>query len=173
MQRMRQKLNLSPDECSIIKGLVEHTQLNDQMIVAIFSHLSRTINHREIGYFRDGTHKKYAHVSTASRTEVERFMARYHRFERIAKAHGLVPQEVHFQLVQKAAEAMKTSVGIFNNPQVRWKTEIYIVNAVIALTYLLHAYYMTKRVDYRYKQDGIVQLTEDGRLLCIGNCPDA
>ncbi len=163
MPRRQQKLQLTADECSMIKGLIEHTELNDQMIVAIFSHLSRTINHREIGYFRKKDHKKYAKITPASRAEVERFMSRYHRFERIAKAHGFVPQEAHFQLVQKAGEAMKTAVSIFNNPHIRWKTEIYIVNGVIAWTYLLHAYYMTKGVDFRYKKDGVVQLTDDGR----------
>lgn len=163
----------------MIKGLIEHTELNDQMIVSIFSHVSRTINNREIGYFRNKENKKYEHISPASRPEVERFMARYHRFERIAKAHGFVPQEAHFQLVQKAAEAMKTAVGIFNNPQVRWKSEIYIVNAIIAWTYLLHGYFMTKGIDYRYKKDGTVQLTDDGRAkhwelsrcLTVSECP--
>lgn len=163
----------------MIKGLIEHTELNDQMIVAIFSHLSRTINHREIGYFRNTSHSKYAIFVPASRSEVERFMSRYHRFERIAKAHGFLPQESHFQLVQKAADAMKTAVGIFNNPQVRWKAEIYIVNAVIAWTYLLHAFYMTKGVDYRYKKDGVLQQTDDGRpkhwelsrCLLVNECP--
>ena len=179
MSRRQQKLQLSAEECSMIQGLIEHTKLNDQMIVAIFSHLSRTVNHREIGYFRNKNHPKYAKVAPAPQGDVERFMARYHRFERIAKAHGLVPQEAHFQLVQKASEAMKTAVGIFNNPQVRWKAEIFIVNAVIAWTYLLHAYYMTKGIDYRHKKDGVVQLTEDGRpkhwelarCLSVNECP--
>lgn len=88
MPRRQQKLQLSDDECSMIKGLIEHTELNDQMIVAIFSHLSRTINHREIGYFRNKNNPKYVKVVPASRADVERFMARYHRFERLAKAHG-------------------------------------------------------------------------------------
>jgi hypothetical protein len=163
----------------MIKGVIAHTKLNDQMIVAIFSHLSRTINHREIGYFRSATNTKYKDVVPASRSEVERFMAQYQRFERIAKAYGFVPQEAHFQLVQKAAEAMKTAVGIFNNPQVGWKAEIYIVNAIIAWTYIMHAYYMTKGIDYRWKKDGAVILTEDGRprhwelsrCLTVNECP--
>lgn len=74
---------------------------------------------------------------------------------------------------------MKTAVGIFNNPQVRWKAEIYIVNGVIAWTYLLHAYYMTKGVDFRYTKDGVIQLTDDGRpkhwelsrCLSVNECP--
>lgn len=158
----------------MIKGLIKHTELNDQMIVSIFSHLSRTINHREIGYFRDNSNAKYDHVTPASRSDVERFMARYQRFERVAKSLGFVPQEAHFQLVQKAAEAMKTAVGIFNNPHIRWKSEIYIVNAVIAWTYLVHAYYQTKKIDFRYKKNGEVLLTDDGRPKHweLGKCID-
>ena len=90
-----------------------------------------------------------------------------------------MPQEAHFQLVQKASEAMKTAVGIFNNPQVRWKSETYIVNAIIAWTYLLHAFFMTKGIDYRYMKDGVAQLTDDGRprywelsrCLAVNDCP--
>jgi hypothetical protein len=177
--RKKQKLELTADECSIIKGLIDHTDLNDQMIAAIFSHLSRTINHREIGYFRSKTNEKYRHIVATSKIEVEKFIARYQRFERIAKAYGFAPQEAHFQLVQKGAEAMKTAVGIFNNPQVRWKSEIYIVNAVIAWTYLFHAYYMSKGIDYRYIKEGQPLLTEDGRpkhwelsrCLTVNECP--
>jgi hypothetical protein len=106
-------------------------------------------------------------------------MARYHRFEQVAKAHGFVPQEAHFQLVQKASEAMKTAVSIFNNAHVKWKTEIYIVNAVIAWTYLMHAHYMTKSIDFQYKKEGAVLLTADGRpkhwelseCLSVAECP--
>lgn len=177
--RRQQKLHLSDGECRIIKGLVQHTELNDQMIVSIFSHLSRTVNHREIGFFRGKYSNKYAGVVPASRAEVNTFIARYERFERIAKAHGFVPQEAHFQLVQKAAEAMKTAVGIFNNPQTCWKSEIYIVNAVIAWTYLLHALYLLKGVDYTWKKDGVAILTDDGRpkhwelsrCIAVKECP--
>lgn len=166
-------------EKSLIKGLTIHSDLNDQMIVAIFSHLSRTINHREIGYFRDEDNAKYAAVIPAPKSEVDAFLARYGRFERLAQAYGIAPREAHFQLVQKASEAMKAAVAIFNNPNTGWKSEIFIVNAVIAWTYLMHAYYMTKGVDYRYVTDGAIQKTEAGRekfwelskCLRVAECP--
>lgn len=163
----------------MIKGIIKHTDLNDQMIVAMFSHLSRTINHREIGYFRKEFNPKYRNVVAVTRAEVERFMARYQRFEQFAKLHGMVPQEAHFQLVQKAAEAMKTSVSIFNNPHISWKAEIFIVNAIISWTYLMHAYFMTKKIEYVYSKDGVAVLTEEGRpkhwelsrCLSVSECP--
>lgn len=179
-RRQQQRLVLTPDESSLIKGLAVHTDLNDQMIVAIFSHLSRTINHREIGYFRDQNNPKYANVTPASKAEVDSFLARYERFERLAQVYGIVPQEAHFQLIQKASEAMKSALAVFNNPSIGWKSEIFIVNSVIAWTYLMHAYYMTKGIDYRYiDRDGDVQKTEDGRdkhwelskCLKVADCP--
>jgi hypothetical protein len=159
--RIKQKLHLTQHEITLIKGLIAHTQLNDQMIVAIFSHVSRTINHREIGSIRKG--QKYSSNPTASKSDVELFLAQYGRFERIAQQFRVLPQEAHFQQIQKASEAMKASVAIYNNPTIRWKSEIFIVNAVIAWTYLLHAYYGTHGVDYRYRNGDALVLTGEGR----------
>ncbi len=44
---------------------------------------------------------------------------------------------------------MLTAVQIFNNPHVEFKSELFIVTTIIAWTYLLHAYYRRKRVEYR------------------------
>jgi hypothetical protein len=42
-------------------------------------------------------------------------------------------------LVKKAREAMLAAVQIHNNPQIDFKSELFIVTSVIAWTYLLHA----------------------------------
>jgi hypothetical protein len=36
---------------------------------------------------------------------------------------------------------MLTAVQIYNNPQIDFKSELFIVTTMIAWTYLLHAYY--------------------------------
>lgn len=56
------------------------------------------------------------------------------------------------ELIQKSIEAMLTAVQIFNNPNMQFKSESFIVLSSIAWTYLLHAYYRNKRIDYRYFQ---------------------
>lgn len=56
------------------------------------------------------------------------------------------------ELIQKSIEAMLTAVQIFNNPNIQFKSESFIVLSSIAWTYLLHAYYRNKRIDYRYFQ---------------------
>jgi hypothetical protein len=58
------------------------------------------------------------------------------------------------ELVKKAREAMLTAVQIFNNPQIEFKSELFIVTTTIAWTYLLHAYYRKKRIEYRRYQEG-------------------
>lgn len=58
------------------------------------------------------------------------------------------------ELVKKAREAMLTAVQIFNNPQIDFKSELFIVTNIIAWTYLLHAYYRKKKVEYRRRKAG-------------------
>lgn len=57
---------------------------------------------------------------------------------------------VSHELVEKSREAALAAVQIFNNPQVTFKSEIFIVLMNIAWTYLLHAYYRKKGIEYRY-----------------------
>lgn len=54
------------------------------------------------------------------------------------------------ELLKKSREAALAAVQVFNNPNITFKSETYIVLMVIAWTYLLHAYYRSIHVDYRY-----------------------
>ncbi len=74
-------------------------------------------------------------------------MAKQRRVRRI--------KSVTDELVYKSREAALAAVQIFNNPQISFKSEIFIVIICIAWTYLLHAYYRKIRLEYRYcKQQG-------------------
>ncbi len=61
-------------------------------------------------------------------------------------------QSVKIELIQKSREAALTAIQIFNNPLIEFKSELFIVTMNIAWTYLLHAYYREKKVEYRYFQ---------------------
>lgn len=54
------------------------------------------------------------------------------------------------ELIAKARESMLCAVQIFNNPNMLFKSESFVVLAVIAWTYLMHAYYRGLKIDYRY-----------------------
>jgi hypothetical protein len=59
------------------------------------------------------------------------------------------------ELIEKSREAALAAVQIFNNPQIAFKSEMFIVLMNIAWTYMLHAYYRKHGVEYRYfKQKG-------------------
>lgn len=62
---------------------------------------------------------------------------------------------VREELLNKSREAALAAVQIFNNPNVTFKTETYIVLMNIAWTYFLHAYYRAKKVNYRYFTQGV------------------
>lgn len=54
------------------------------------------------------------------------------------------------ELLIKSREAMMSAVQLFNNPQITFKSETFITLAIIAWTYLLHAFYANEGIDYRY-----------------------
>jgi hypothetical protein len=56
------------------------------------------------------------------------------------------------ELLRKSREAALAAVQIYNNPTIQFKAELFIVTMNIAWTYLLHAYYRKKRIDYRYSK---------------------
>jgi len=58
------------------------------------------------------------------------------------------------ELVTKSKEAALSAIKIFNDPLISFKSETFIVLMVIAWTYLLHAYYRSKRIEYRYFKQG-------------------
>jgi hypothetical protein len=54
------------------------------------------------------------------------------------------------ELLAKSREAALCAIRVFNDPLVAFKSETFIVLMVIAWTYLLHAHYRRKGVEYRY-----------------------
>ncbi len=54
------------------------------------------------------------------------------------------------ELIHKSREAALAAVQIFNNPQITFKSEMFIVLMNIAWTYMLHAFYRKHGVEYRY-----------------------
>jgi len=90
---------------------------------------------------------------------------------------------IKIELLTKSREAMLTAVQIFNNPNVQFKSESFIVLSNIAWTYLFHAYFRTKKIEYRYFEQhgsrkrfnktkkGAYKYWELERCLNDRNCP--
>lgn len=59
------------------------------------------------------------------------------------------------ELIKKSREAMLAAVQIYNNPAITFKAESYITLCIISWTYLMHAFYRSKNIDYKfYKMTG-------------------
>lgn len=52
--------------------------------------------------------------------------------------------------LEKSREAMLSAVEIYNNPNIAFKSETFITLAVISWTYMMHAYYQSQHVEFRY-----------------------
>lgn len=61
-------------------------------------------------------------------------------------------KSIKAELITKSREAMLCAVQIFNNPNIQFKSENFIVLSNIAWMYMLHAYYREKKIEYRYYQ---------------------
>jgi hypothetical protein len=59
------------------------------------------------------------------------------------------------ELVQGSRDAALTAIRTFNDPHVSFKSETFVVLMMIAWTYLLHAYYRSSCVEYRYYSQGV------------------
>lgn len=71
----------------------------------------------------------------------------------MAKRHRSIGS-LRRELVNKSREAALTAIRVFNDPQVSFKSETFIVLMMIGWTYLLHAYYRGKGIEYRYYKRG-------------------
>jgi hypothetical protein len=87
------------------------------------------------------------------------------------------------ELLTKSREAMLSAVQIFNNPNIQFKSENFIILANISWMYLLHAFYREQGIDYRYfkqagqrkrydkTKNGAYKYWELERCLDEDNCP--
>ncbi len=161
-------------EVAIIKAMMAtRPRKNDQDILAYFTRPTRSVNHGRIKDIRDG--KTHTAVAAATEKELADFLEAWPNVD----GNGL--HLIGDELLIKSREAMLHAVQGFNNPRAFFKSEVFIVTAVIAWTYLMHAHFRRVGVDYRHrsKSTGEVIKTRYGAdkhwelEYCIGHsvCP--
>lgn len=168
--RRRRSRGLEQWEISIIKAMFARGadfQI-DQDVLAYFSRPTRSINHRLIGQIRKG--QIHTSVPVASGADLEEFLATWPDFD---PETGLSIRSD--ELLIKAREAMIAAVQTFNGAGLTFRGEIFLVTAVIAWTYLMHAWFRREGVDYRYPADttrqGAERYWELGKCLRHARCP--
>jgi hypothetical protein len=133
---------------------------NDQDVLAHFTRPTRSINHRAISEIRTGA--KHGAVKAASSEDLNSFLATWPAVdaETGLSLHG-------DELLIKAREAMIAAVHTFNSAGLTFRAELFIVTAIIAWTYLLHAWFKREGIDYRHTRNvngqKAVALTPSGK----------
>lgn len=163
MPSRKRKGGLDDREISLIKAMIASGQFStDQEILAYFTRPTRTVNQGRMTNIRSAmkdepvpnASKPFVHQPAATDAELAKFLAEYPGADARTGLH-LVGDE----LVIKAREAMLFAVQAFNNPTAYFKAEIFIVAAVIAWTYLLHAHLKRQGNDCIYRTHGKPVLT--------------
>jgi hypothetical protein len=54
------------------------------------------------------------------------------------------------ELIEKSKESALTAIQVYNNPNILFKSETFIVLMIIAWTYMLHAFFRSYGIEYRY-----------------------
>lgn len=134
-------------EIALIKAMVADGRWpNDQDILAYFTRPTRSINHRAIGEIRSNA--KHAAIKAATADELEAFIASW---PEVDPETGLSLRGD--ELLIKAREAMISAVHTFNSAGLTFRAELFIVTAVIAWTYLMHAWFKREGIDYRHTKN--------------------
>ena len=142
-------------EIALIKAMVADGRWpNDQDILAHFTRPTRSINHRAIAEIRTGA--KHAAMKAATADELDGFIASW---PEVDPETGLSLRGD--ELLIKAREAMIAAVHTFNSAGLTFRAELFIVTAIIAWTYLLHAWLKREGIDYRHTR------TEKGEKVVV------
>jgi hypothetical protein len=131
-------------EIALIKSMVADGRWpNDQDILAYFTRPTRSVNHRAIAEIR--MNAKHIAIQPATADDLEGFLSSW---PAIDAETGLSLRGD--ELLIKAREAMIAAVHTFNSAGLTFRAELFIVTAVIAWTYLLHAWFKREGIDYRH-----------------------
>lgn len=134
-------------EIALIKAMVADGRWpNDQDILAYFTRPTRSINHRAIAEIRNNA--KHTTIKATSADELDAFIASW---PEVDPETGLSLRGD--ELLIKAREAMISAVHTFNSAGLTFRAELFIVTAVIAWTYLMHAWFKREGIDYRHTKN--------------------
>lgn len=157
-------------EVALVKAMIIRggAFTNDQDILAYFTRPTRTVNHRLIGEIR--TETKHKGIKPATEDDLDAFLSTW---PDIDHATGLSIRGD--ELLIKAREAMIAGVQTFNSAGLTFRSELFIVTAIIAWTYLLHAWFRREGIDYHYPgqttKEGAEKFWELGHCLRQPKCP--
>lgn len=166
--KRRRGNNLERWEVALVKAMIERGHYSDQDILAYFTRPTRSLNGRTIHEIHIG--KKHKATKAADPEEFDAFLATWPDVD-----HETGLSARGDELLIKGREAMIAAVHIFNSAGLMFRAELFITTAVIAWTYLLHAYYKREGIPYVYKDQktahGAERYWDLTKCLSTGKCP--
>ncbi len=157
-------------EIAIAKAMIARKGpfTNDQDILAYFTRPTRSVNHRIIAEIR--SEAKHKSIKPAIDEDLDAFLAIWPDID-----HETGLSIRGDELLIKAREAMIAAVQTFNSAGLTFRAELFIVTAIIAWTYLLHAWFKREGIDYRYTgqktKEGADRFWDLTHCLKQGKCP--
>lgn len=155
-------------EIAVVKAMLTRSGYNDQDILAFFTRPTRSVNHRAIAEIR--TETKHKAVKPVDEETLNDFLSTW---PEVDPDTGLSIRGD--ELLIKAREAMIAAVHVFNSTGLTFRAELYIVSAIVAWTYLLHAFYKREGVPYTYKDrktpHGADKYWDLSQCIQTGRCP--
>lgn len=152
------KTGLTKAEVALVKAMLNAGGRTSQEILAYFSRPGRSINSARINEVKSSA--RFDTIPAASSEELRAFLSRWPDHDHVT---GLHPDDD--ELVVKAREAMLNAIGGYNSPRTLFRTECFIVLAVIAWTYLLHWHYGKVGLNYQSRrEDGTLVVTKHGAV---------
>ncbi|MCZ4366634.1 DUF3644 domain-containing protein [Sulfitobacter dubius] len=155
-------------EVALVKAMINRGDYSDQDILAYFTRPTRSLNGRTIHEIHIG--KKHKATKAADPEELDAFLSTWPDVD-----HETGLSARGDELLIKAREAMIAAVHIFNSAGLMFRAELFITTAVIAWTYLLHAYYKREGIPYVYKDKktahGAERHWDLTKCLDTGKCP--
>lgn len=152
-------------EVALVKAMLATRRYNDQDVLAYFTRPTRSVNHRAIAEIR--TETRHRGVRPASEMQITEFLTNW---PDVDPETGLSRRGD--ELLLKSREAMIAAVHSFNAGGLTFRAELFITTAMIAWTYLMHAWFKREGIDYRHRRAGGVELTPAGaeRYWELGKC---
>ncbi|MEM9170343.1 MAG: DUF3644 domain-containing protein [Pseudomonadota bacterium] len=168
--RRRRGNTLEKWEVAIVKAMINRGNpfTNDQDVLAYFTRPTRSVNHRLISEIRNEA--KHKAIKPANDEDLDAFLSTWPDID-----HETGLSVRGDELLIKSREAMIAGVQTFNSAGLTFRAELFIVIAIIAWTYLLHAWFRREGIDYRYPgkktKEGAEKYWELGHCLRQTKCP--
>ena len=109
---------ISNYELGLMKGIMAHTDLNNQQILSLFSHIHRDLNSRDITFIRSGSLSKYKKVKAFTKPKVLEFLSKYNEVIREVEGLGIGSIDNQERMVHKSIEIIKSAIIIFNKSSI-------------------------------------------------------